>query len=406
MKNMECYICKNKSLTKILDLGKHPVSDGFVRPKDLEKDEEVFPLVLCFCDNCKLMQLNYAVSPEKLFKDYVYNTASNNSLKANFSALAMNLIAGYKLGPKDLVIDIGSNDGTLLENFLDNKIKILGVDPSSVAKLALEKGVPTLVEFFSHRLAKNIKKEHGQAKIITATNVFAHVKDLDDFMAGVKELLKPDGIFVSESGYLMDMVEKLQYDSIYHEHLRYYSLKPLIILFENFGMEIFNVERIASHGGSIRVYAGHKEYYPVSREVRRLLSEEKEKGLYDRQVLLKFSERVEESKEELRRLILGIKEKGQRIVGIGAPAKGNTLLNYCGLNRNIIDYLAEKSSLKIGTFAPGTHIPVINEAKLFSDQPEYALLLSWNLAEELVAKLRQLGYKGKFILPTPKPKIL
>lgn len=403
---MKCFVCKNENLFRFLSLGKQPPSDAFLKSKDLKKDEKTYPLDLYYCNDCGLVQLGFVVSPQLLFRDYVYKSGSNNSLKKNFEELVLDLIKDFNLNENDLVVDIGSNDGTLLSFYLPFKVKRLGIDPSSVAEEAAAKGTPTIVDFFTKKLAVKVKARYGQAKVITATNVFAHVKDLYDFMAGVSELLKSKGVFVSESGYLMDMVEKLQYDSIYHEHLRYYSLRPLQILFEQFGMEIFRVQRIPSHGGSIRVFACHAGDFQIELGVNKLMEEERKYGLYDKKNLMRFAKMVRKNKEDLRRLVLKIRKNGRKIVGIGAPAKGNTLLNYCGLGHDLIDYLVERSRLKIGLFTPGQHLPIIDESRLFSDQPEYALLLAWNIAEELVAKLKNLGYKGKFILPTPKPKII
>lgn len=403
---MKCFVCKNDKLFRFLSLGKQPPSDAFLKSKDLEKKEKTYPLDLYYCDNCGLVQLGHVVSPELLFRSYVYNTGTNNSLKKNFEELVINLVREFNLNEDDLVIDIGSNDGTLLSFYLPFKVKRLGIDPSSVAEDAVAKGTPTIVDFFTKKLAVEVRKKYGQAKVITATNVFAHVKNLFDFMGGVHNLLKPRGVFVTESGYLMDMVKKLQYDSIYHEHLRYYSLRPLQILFEQFGMEIFRIQRIPSHGGSIRVFACHSGDFQIELGVNKLMKEERKYGLYNKGKLMRFAQKVKENKEDLRGLVLKIRKNGQKVVGIGAPAKGNTLLNYCGLGPDLIDYLVEKSQLKIGLFTPGQHLPIIDESRLFNDQPEYALLLSWNIAEELVAKLKGLGYRGKFILPTPRPKII
>jgi len=403
---MSCFICGEKKLFKFLSLGQQPPSDAFLRPEDLLKPEATYPLELCLCESCYLVQLNYAVDPEKLFRDYVYNTATNNSLKKSFENLVNILVKRFDLSASDLVIDIGSNDGTLLSYYRPHNVKILGIDPSSAAKLALENNIPTMVDFFSKKLAAKAIKKYGQAKIITATNVFAHVEKLDDFVAGVKDLLTDDGVFVSESGYLLDFIEKLQYDSIYHEHLRYYSLKPLEILFKKFDLEIIDAERGTIHGGTIIVYAAQKGKHPISNRVAELIRREENFGLYKKETFINFANRVKINKLALQKLILDLKAKGKSIVGIGAPAKGNTLINYCNLDQDLIDYLAEKSELKIGTFSPGAHLPVVDENQLFKDQPDYALMLSWNIAEELIPKLKNKGYKGKFILPHPKPIII
>lgn len=403
---MPCFVCGKKKFFNFLDLGSQPPSDAFLKPEDLRKPEAMYPLELCFCEACGLVQLNYVVPPEKLFVDYVYNTATNNSLKVNFHNLVLSLIGRFSLKNSDLVIDIGSNDGTLLSNYVPHGIRILGIDPSSSARLALANNIPTLIDFFSDTLARKVRRDHGVAKIITATNVFAHVDKLDDFLAGILHLLAPDGVFVSESGYLLDMITKLQYDAVYHEHLRYYSLKPLKRLFAAHGMEIFDAEKISTHGGSIRVYAAKKGAYDISRSLEKLISEEEKAGLYKKETYADFAEKARHNKSEIRTFVLEERKRGKHIVGIGAPAKGNTLLNFCGLTPDDIDYLVEKSALKIGLFAPGTHIPVVPESQLFIDQPEYALLLSWNIADELIPKIRNAGYKGKFIIPTPKLTIV
>ena len=403
---MPCYICGEKKLYKFLSLGQQPPSDAFLRPKDLSKPETTYPLELCLCESCHLVQLNYAVDPEKLFRDYVYNTGSNNSLKKSFANLVNNLVKRFNLSENDLAIDIGSNDGTLLSYYRPHKVKILGIDPSSATKLVLANNIPTIVDFFSRKLSAKVIKKYGQAKIITATNVFAHVKKLDDFVAGVKDLLTDDGIFVSESGYLLDFIEKLQYDSIYHEHLRYYSLKPLEILFKKFGLEIIDTERGSIHGGTIIVYAAKVGKRPIANRVAELIRQEENFGLYKKETFTNFAARVKKNKLALRKLVIEKKSEGKMIVGIGAPAKGNTLLNYCNLGVEYVSYLVEKSRLKIGLYSPGQHIPVVEEKRLFIDQPDYAILLSWNIAQELISKLRRGGYRGKFILPTPKPSII
>lgn len=403
---MSCYICGKNKLYKFLDLGYQPPSDAFLRSEDLLKPEVRYPLELCVCEHCWLVQLDYVVDPEKLFRDYVYNTATNNSLKVNFQNLVNSLVARFGLQKNDLVIDIGSNDGTLLSYYLPHGVKILGVDPSSSTSLAIANKIPTVVDFFSAALVEKIRNEHRAAKMITATNVFAHVDKLRDFVQGVKELLDEKGVFVSESGYLPDMLEQLQFDSIYHEHLRYYSLKPLQVLFNDFGLEIFDVEKITTHGGSIRVYAAKRGAYPIAGSVQEIVRVEEAAGIYSKDVYVKFADLVRKNKFEIQRLVLEQKLAGHSVVGLGAPAKGNTLLNYCGLDRDAIDYLAEKSVLKIGLFAPGTHIPVVDEKRLLEEQPDCALMLSWNIAAELMPKIRNAGYKGKFLIPNPEPKII
>lgn len=403
---MACFICSNTHLLKFLDLGAQPPSDAFLRKEDLGKPEAKYPLALYFCEACGLVQLQDIVSPEVLFREYVYTTGMNNSLRANFKALVEMLVSRYTLTKETLVIDIGSNDGTLLSNYAPFGVKVLGIDPSSASAIARENGIPTLTEFFNKKTAEDVVQAHGQAKVVTATNVFAHVDDLDSFMRGIRAVLSEDGVFVSESGYLLDMIETIGYDAIYHEHLRYYSLRPLVALFERFGMEIIDVERISSHNGSIRVYAAFKGAYPKAASVAELLALEESKALHVKETLVLFAKRVYGHRDALIALLTDARKSGKRVVGIGAPAKGNTLLNFCGITPKIVGCLLEKSELKIGLFAPGTHIPVVGEALLYAEQPEYALLLSWNLAGELVPLLKQKGFMGKFIIPFPEIKIV
>ncbi|MFH1663403.1 MAG: class I SAM-dependent methyltransferase [archaeon] len=404
---MKCMICSNKKLHKFLSLGSLPPSDGFLNENELSKKEVKCLINVFFCDNCKLVQLGHALDPKLLFTDsFVYTTGSSGELVKNFSALAKKLTEQFNLSSKDFVIDIGSNDGTLLENFLPFELKVLGIDPSESAKLALEKNIPTLREFFDEKTAKKILQDYGKASVITATNVFAHVEELDSFMNGIKLLLKDDGIFVEESHYLADMISKMEYDSIYAEHLRYYLLKPLIRLFEKYGMQVFDTERIPTHGGSLRVYACRKGSYRISENVSRILEEEEKAGLYSKKTFDDFAKKVSENRKKLRDILFSIKEKGNHIVGIGAPAKGNTLLNYCMIGSDILDYLAEKQNLKVGKYSPGMHIKVVEESSIFFDQPEYALLLSWNLKDIIIPKLKEKGFKGKFIIPVPVPTIL
>src|SRR3989344_2298681 len=404
---MECQICSSDKIIKFLSLGPHPPSDNLLVEAELKKPEKKYPLEVYFCGNCKLVQLGYAADPEILFTDhFVYTTASNDELVKNFSALVNILIERFNLTGKDFAVDIGSNDGTLLSNYLSHGIKVLGIDPSKAAELAQQKNIPTMLEFFNEKTAKKILAKHGKAQIITATNVFAHVKELDSFMKGIQALLADDGIMIEESHYIRSMMESMQFDSIYLEHLRYYSIKPLIYLFGEYGMDVFDAERITTHGGSLRVYACKKGSYPISSNVSKILKEEKKFGLYSKDVYEAFANRVNNNKKLLQNLLHKIRSEGKRIYGIGAPAKGNTLLNFCNIGNKILDCLVERSNMKIGKYSPGMHIKIEEETKLFKGQPEYALLLTWNLENIIIPKLRSKGYKGKFIVPVPEPRVV
>lgn len=392
-------------MLKFLSLGHQPPSNSFLREENLNKPEVYYPLDVYYCEKCGLVQLGYAVDPETLFTEYVYTTSTNNSLIKNFSDLVDNLVKRFNLDENDFAIDIGSNDGTLLKRYSKYNVRVLGVEPSSAADIAVKNGIPTVKEFFNSGIASIIAEKHGKANVITATNVFAHVKDLYSFVEGIKRLLKNEGIFVSESHHLLSLVNEMQWDSIYHEHLRMYSLKPLIHLFNRFDLDLFDAERISTHGGSIRIYVCNKGAYSKSENVDKILEDEESSGLYNKKTFLEFGKMVLQRKIEIQDALRSIKKEGKRIAGIGAPAKGSTLLNYCNITSDIMDYIAEKSNLKIGLYTPGTHIKVVEEKFLFEDQPDYAFLLSWNIADELIPKLRNSGYKGKVIVPVPSVRI-
>jgi hypothetical protein len=304
-----------------------------------------------------------------------------------------------------LIVDIGSNDGNLLINFKDNH-RVLGITPEEIGKIAIERGIPTIIDYFNRDVVSKVLAESGAAKIITATNVFAHIENINEIMECILQLLGKDGVFVSESHYLLALIETLQYDTIYHEHLRYYSLHSLKFLLEKHGLEIIHAKRIPTHGGSIRVYAARKGIYPVKDTAAKLLEEESSKVL-KKENLWKLRERTVLSKLQLLSMLKEIKEQGKRVYGISAPSRASTLINYVGLDDGILDYVLEiKGSHKIGKYVPGTLIPVVEESILFEDQPEYALLLSWHIADELIPKLREKGFKGDFIVPLPKPEIV
>ena len=403
---MRCFICDSENLSLFLSLGHQPPSDAFLRKEDLTKPETSYPLDVYFCGQCGLVQLGYAVDPEILFRDYVYSSGTNNILKKHFKDFVDALVKAYELSSASLAVDVGSNDGSLLENYTSHHVRILGIDPSSVTSIAIAKGQPTIVDFFCEETALRAVHEYGQAQIITATNVFAHVKDLQSFMRGIRALLAPGGVFVSESGYTADLVEQLQYDFIYHEHLRYYTLGPLRKLFEMHDMEIIDAERISIHGGSIRVHAAIKGTRSISPRVAELIDKEKSLGLYNLSTYSSFAQRVRDVKHQLQQMLLAEAGARKKIIGIGAPAKGNTLLNYCKIDADIVSYLVEKSDLKIGKYTPGMHIPVIEENPEHVTSADCALLLSWTIADELMPKLRAKGYNGTFIIPAPTPRIV
>ncbi len=402
----KCQICQFPDLEPVLFLGYLPPVNAMNNIGDRPHEQPSYPAQLLYCPRCHLVQLGLIVDPKILFpSSYPYTSSTTKILRDNFAELYQESKTIIDLGRNDLVIDIGSNDGNLLSNFKDNH-KVLGITPEEIGKLAIGRGIPTIIDYFTSEVARKVKSEYGQAKIITATNVFAHIANVNNVVKSILELLTEDGVFISESHYLMPLIETLQYDTIYHEHLRYYSLHSLKYLLEMNGLEIIHAKQIPTHGGSVRVYAARNGTYPVKKTVAALLEKEK-KIVLDKKNLLEFKKRVVVSKLELHSLLLDIKKQGKRIYGVGAPSRASTLINYVGIDDGIMDYVVEiKGSHKIGKYIPGTLIPVVEESRLFEDQPEYAMLLSWHIADELAPKLREKGFEGEFIVPLPKPHIL
>ncbi len=403
---MNCQICQNENLIKFLDLGNHPPPLNFVKQSQNEISQELFPLQVFLCNTCGLVQLGNAVDPDIMFKEYTYTSGVSDVFKKHLNEFASYLVDKFKLTKNELVIDIASNDGTLLEGFKKFGVKVLGVEPSNTAKIAINNNIPTINDFFSEEIANNILKDQGKAKIITATNVFAHVDKLDSFMKGIKLILENNGCFVSESQYLPEVIEKLEYDTIYHEHLRYYGLKQLVYLFEKYEMDVFAAEKIHAQGGSIRVFACFKNKFEISESVKKIIKEEDEMQYSSLQTLENFAKRVQENKNELKNLLEKLKKEGNTIVGISAPARSSTVLNYCKIGPDLLDYIAEKSTLKIGKLSPGMHIKVVDDNELKNTNPDYALLLSWHMKDSIIPKIRQDGFKGKFIIPLPNVEII
>jgi hypothetical protein len=402
-----CQVCGSTDLKSVLFLGYLPPVNQMRPIGELPREQPAYPAELLGCQNCSLVQIGLVVDPNILFPpEYPYTSGTTKILRDNFAEMYEECQTLIPLKPEDLVIDIGSNDGTLLSNFKDGGHRVQGIEPTQRGEIANEKGIPTAIAFFGHEIASKVKAEKGPAKIITATNVFAHIENIHDIVENILLLLDERGVFISESHYLLSLVETLQYDTIYHEHLRYYSLQSLQYLLNMHGLEVFHAKQIPTHGGSIRVYAARKGAYPIQPTVQALLDKEAATGL-DAEQLQAFKHKVTLSKLQLHTLLLDIKKQGQRVYGIGAPSRASTLITYVGLDDGILDCVLEvKGSYKTGKYMPGTLIPVIDEAKLFEDQPEYALLLSWHIADELAPKLTQKGFKGKYIVPLPVPRIL
>lgn len=405
-----CHFCESKRLVKVLDLGKTPPANSFLKKKDLRKREKSFPLQVYFCKNCGLLQLGHIVDPEILFKHYVYVSSTSPIFVKHFEDYAKSVFKRFNLGKKSLVIDIGSNDGILLKPFKSLGAQVLGVDPAeNIARIATREGIPTLPKFFNTALAEEIVSKYGEAEVVTANNVFAHTRDLSEIVEGVKILLKKNGVFIFEVAYLGDFLEKNLFDTVYHEHLYYHSIAPLTKFFKAHQMKVFDVERVSTHGGSIRVYVKKNiGKHKIKDSVKKIIREEIKKGLNKEKTYKEFAKKIEANKEDLTKLLDNLKEQGKMIVGYGAPAKGNTLLNYFGINSKILDYIVDDSPLKQGLFTPGTHIQVVSSEKLNrSTRPDYILVLAWNFAGPIMDKLTSFSESGgKFIVPVPTPTVI
>jgi|TARA_B110000438_G_scaffold193533_1_gene185114 2-polyprenyl-3-methyl-5-hydroxy-6-metoxy-1,4-benzoquinol methylase len=341
-------------------------------------------------------------------ENYSYDGSATTTLQNHHISMANQICERFKLKEKSLVMDIGSNAGVLLSGFRDKGMKVLGIDPSiNVANIARKKGIDVIGEFFSSKLAKKIREEHEEVSVITGTNVFAHIDDLDDFFKAADIVLSNDGIIVIEAPYLITLLDDLEYDTIYHEHLSYISVKPLKEFCKKMNMDIFDAELNDIHGGSLRLFIGRKDVREISKNIETLLNLEEEKGIYKKERLEKFSNDVKQQKKELNMLLWNLKKEGKKIVGISAPAKGNALTNYCKISTDLLDYITEKSPLKIGKFTPGMHIPILSDDKLLEDKPDYGLILAWNFADEIIKNNEEFRKNGgKFIIPIPHPKIV
>ena len=402
-----CQVCDERALESALFIGYLPPVNQ-MRPMGQRPHEQpAYPAELLYCPHCELVQLGLIVDPGVLFPpEYPYTSGTTKILRDNFAELYQDCRTIVTLGPDDLIVDVGSNDGTLLSNFLNGGHRVRGIEPTLMANLANERGIPTIMAFFGPEPAAKVRAENGLATIVTATNVFAHIEHVHDIVESLVSMLKPDGVFISESHYLMSLIETLQYDTIYHEHLRYYSLHSLKFLLERHGLEVIHAKRIPTHGGSIRVYAARKGTRPVRPSVAAILEEERAAGGWSER-LVRFKRDVVLSKLALHALLKDLKQSGARIYGVGAPSRASTLINYVGLDDGILDCVLEvKDSYKVGKYMPGTLIPVVDEQRLFDDQPEYALLLSWHIADELAPKLTARGFTGRYIAPLPMPRIL
>lgn len=404
-----CRGCLGDDLEPVLSLGSTPLANAFLQAADLARPEARYPLELIFCRRCALVQLAHVVAPEILFRDYVYVSSTSPAFVAHFERFAAAVCDRLQLEHNSLVVDIGSNDGILLRPYLGRAMRVLGVDPARrIALQASRSGVETIPEFWSTAIAEQIVHTHGTAAVVTATSVFPHVDDLDGFVDAVRRLLADDGVFIIEAYALGDLLEQNLFDTIYHEHLSYFSLRTIVSTLARLGLQVFDAQHVATHGGSLRVMA-QKIGGPHARQpgLQLLLDDESRLRLDDVATYTAFARRIEENRDRLQDLLRSLKAQGDRIAGYGAPAKGNTLLNYFGIGREILDYVVDDSPWKQGLYTPGTRLPVVPPERLHLDPPRDLLILAWNFAEPIMQKcdaFRAAG--GRFIIPVPVPRVL
>ena len=402
----ECSYCKSE-LKTLLNLGSLPPVNVMDKIEDEFYGYQAFPLTWAVCKECGLVQILEELNGDSVFPDsYPYLSGTTRILRENFAEQFDEIDSFLNLKSSDLVLDIGSNDGTLLSNY-KGTTRILGVEPTGAAVVAQKNGIETIKEFFSKQISEQIVSKYGTAKVVTACNVFAHIPNLTSLTGAVKELLAEDGVFISESHYLYSLIETLQFDTIYHEHLRYYSVEFLNRLFNDFDMEIIRAKRIPTHGGSIRVWSAKKGVFTPDDSVKEFLNYERKSEMEGHLNLDNFVVRLLDWRQRFRNLIAQTKIQNKSIAAIGAPSRASTLISFAGLSHLDLISVGEISgSHKIGRYMPGTSIPVVNESEILSGEVDYLLILSWHIAEELIPKLRKGGYKGKFIIPLPQPSIV
>jgi len=403
-----CIVCGFETVEQFLDLGRTALANKFLTRDELALAEPTYPLRVGFCHTCSHVQLMDVVPPQAMFEDYLYVSSASDTLKSHLHDLSDMVADRYRLGPEDLVIDIGCNDGTLLSGFRRHGVRTLGVDPAvNLAELARESEIDRYVGFFASKSAQEIVQRWGQARVITATNTFPHIPQLQDFIAGLKSSLAPGGVFVIEAHYVIDLLEQGAFDTIYHEHVSYWALGPMVYLFDQAGMEVVHVERMPVHHGQLRVFVQRKGEGRADESVAGLLTLERSLGIDQFDTYLRFAHQTRKIKTDLNATLRELRGNGKKLAGYGAPAKGNTLLNFLEVGPEILSYIADRSPLKQGLYTPGLHIPVVSPDHLLTDQPDYVLLLAWNFPDEILQQQTEYRNRGgKFIVPVPTVRIL
>lgn len=406
----ECRFCAAPLRHTVVDLGMSPLCQTHIETHQLNQMEPFYPLHALVCERCWLVQLQEFVSPAEIFSEYAYFSSYADSWVEHARRYCEKMRDLLSLGEGSLVTELASNDGYLLQHFVKMKIPVLGIEPAAnVAKVALEKGIPSEVVFFGRESARALAQRYGQADLLLGNNVLAHVPDLNDFVGGMKIMLKPDGVLTMEFPHLQTLMEQNQFDTIYHEHFSYFSFSSASRVFAHHGLTLYDVEEIPTHGGSLRIFGRHAENSTraVTPRARELLERESRLGYDGLEIYSRFRAQVEETKRALLEFLIDAKRAGKRIAGYGAPGKGNTLLNYCGIRTDFLDYTVDRNPYKQGKYTPGTHIPILDPAEIRRTRPDYVLILPWNLKDEIVAQhayVREWG--GRFVVPIPRVAVI
>lgn len=403
-----CRSCGSKDLFEFLSLGDHPLANALLTPETLEEPEKTYPLEVVVCTNCSLVQITETVPPELLFREYVYFSSFSDTMLRHAREVADRFRRERNLGPSSLVVEIASNDGYLLKNFVATGVPVLGIEPArNIAHVAEKHGVRTVSEFFGADLARQLVIKGYNGDLIVANNVMAHAPDINSMMTGIKTLLKPDGVFVLETPYLKDMLDKVEFDTMYHEHFFCHSLTALEHAFQRHGLAAADVQRLSLHGGTIQVSAVHVGREGARPAVRKMLDDEDAWGVSRPDTYADFASKVSALRAELRKLLYDLKAQGKQIAAYGAAAKGATLLNSFGVGRECLDYVVDRSTYKQGKFLPGSHLPIYGPERLIQTRPDYVLLLSWNLADEILEQQAEYCRAGgRFIIPGPKVEVI
>ena len=405
---LSCRACGSHLAATMVDLGLHPPSNSYLDGDESIAGEKRYPLRVKVCGNCKLMQLDYDVPPEELFSNYAYFSSYSSTWLEHAKTYCEMAMARFKLDRESLVVELASNDGYLLKHFVASGVPVLGIDPSdTVAAAAQKAGVSTMVRFFGNGLARELVTNGKQADLIVANNVLAHVPALNDFVAGIATLLKPQGTATLEFPHALKLIEQVEFDTIYHEHFSYFSLYAVEHLFHRHGLQIYDVDELRTHGGSLRLFATHtRPGLPETAALRKVRSDEDRAGLKDMQTYLNFSTQVDACRLTVSEFLSSAKAQGKVVAGYGAAAKGNTFLNYCGLTKNDIPLVADRNPHKQGKLLPGSHIPVVSPEVLFAARPDYVLILPWNLKSEIEKELLEIrAWGGQFVTAVPTVNI-